>query len=113
MLAPLFVRAPRILLLAIIAISAIAYAVFPKLHLQFYSSLLFGLPLLFMIWAWLGGFVLYFHRADRRYWIAILCLGTLLFSTNRAFMTRFSIFTYVASVALILFSDGVRLPRKF
>jgi peptidoglycan/LPS O-acetylase OafA/YrhL len=112
LLAPLFVRAPRILLLAIIAISAIAYAAFPKLHLQFYSSLLFGLPLLFMVWAWLGGFVLYFHRADRRYWIAILCLGTLLFSTNRAFMTRFSIFTYVASVALILFSDGVRLPRK-
>ena len=86
LLAPLFVRAPRILLLAIIAISAIAYAAFPKLHLQFYSSLLFGLPLLFMIWAWLGASVLYFHRADRRYWIAILCLGTLLFSTNRAFM---------------------------
>jgi peptidoglycan/LPS O-acetylase OafA/YrhL len=111
LLAPLFVRTPRIVLLAIIAISAMAYAAFPKLHLGFYSSLLFGMPLLFMIWAWLAGFVLYFHRADRRYWIAILCLGTLLFSTNRAFMTRFSIFTYVASVALILFSDGIRLPR--
>jgi peptidoglycan/LPS O-acetylase OafA/YrhL len=112
LLAPLFVRAPRILLLAIIAISAIAYAVFPKLNLQFYSSLLFGLPLLFMIWAWLAGFVVYFHRADRRYWIALLCLGVLLFSTNRAFMTRFSIFTYVASTALILFSGGIRLPRN-
>jgi peptidoglycan/LPS O-acetylase OafA/YrhL len=112
LLAPLFVRAPRILLLAIIAASAMAYAAFPKLGLGFYSSLLFGLPLLFMIWAWLAGFVLYFHRADRRYWIAILCLGTLLFSTNRAFMTRFSIFTYVGSVALILFSDGIKLPRN-
>jgi peptidoglycan/LPS O-acetylase OafA/YrhL len=112
LLAPLFVRAPRIVLLAIIAVSALAYAAFPKFNLGFYSSLLFGLPLLFMIWAWLAGFVLYFHRADRRYWIAILCLGTLLFSTNRAFMTRFSIFTYVGSVALILFSDGIKLPRN-
>ena len=112
LLAPLFVRAPRIVLFGIIGLSAVAYAAFPKLNLGFYSSLLFGLPLLFMIWAWLAGFVLYFHRADRRYWIAILCLGTLLFSTNRAFMTRFSIFTYVASVALILFSDGIRLPRS-
>jgi peptidoglycan/LPS O-acetylase OafA/YrhL len=112
LLAPLFVRARRILLLAIIAASAMAYAAFPKLDLGFYSSLLFGLPLLFMIWAWLAGFVLYFHRADRRYWIAILCLGTLLFSTNRAFMTRFSIFTYVGTVALILFSDGIKLPRN-
>jgi peptidoglycan/LPS O-acetylase OafA/YrhL len=112
LLAPLFVRAPRIVLLGLIALSAVAYAAFPKLNLGFYSSLLFGLPLLFMIWAWLAGFVLYFHRADRRYWIAILCLGTLLFSTNRAFMTRFSIFTYVGSVALILFSDGIRLPRS-
>jgi peptidoglycan/LPS O-acetylase OafA/YrhL len=111
LLAPLFVRAPRVVLLAIIAISAMAYAAFPKLNLGFYSSLLFGLPLIFMIWAWLAGFVLYFHRPDRRYWIAILCLGPLLFSTNRAFLTRFSIFTYVASVALILFSDGIRLPR--
>jgi peptidoglycan/LPS O-acetylase OafA/YrhL len=112
LLAPLFVRAPRMVLLAIITVSALAYAAFPKLNLGFYSSLLFGLPLLFMIWAWLAGFVLYFHRADRRYWIAILCLGTLLFSTNRAFMTRFSVFTYVGSTALILFSDGIRLPRS-
>jgi peptidoglycan/LPS O-acetylase OafA/YrhL len=112
LLAPLFVRAPRVLMLAMIAVSAIAYAAFPKLHLEFYSNLRFGLPVLFMMWAWLAGFVLYFHRQDRRYWIAILCLGTLLFSTNRAFMTRFSIFTYVASTALILFSDAIRLPRN-
>ena len=112
LLAPLFVRARGVPLLAIIAVSAVAYAAFPKFHLDFYSQLRFGLPVLFMIWAWLAGFVVYFHRADRRYWIGLLCLGTLLFSTNRAFMERFSIFTYVASAALVLFSDGIRLPRN-
>ncbi|MEO8455616.1 MAG: acyltransferase [Sphingomicrobium sp.] len=110
-LAPLFVRAPRRVLLGIIVVSSLAYAAFPKFHLQFYSQLRFGLPLLFMIWAWLTGFVLYFNRKDARYQLGVPCLGTLLLSTNRAFMTRYSIFTYVASSALILFADAIRPPR--
>jgi len=110
LLAPLFIRAPRKSLLAIIAVSALAYAAFPKLHLGFFSQLRFGLPLLFLIWAWLTGFVLYFNRTDARYRIGVPCLGTLLFSTNRAFMTRYSIFTYVASSALILFADEIEVP---
>jgi peptidoglycan/LPS O-acetylase OafA/YrhL len=112
LLAPLFLRSPRVLLLALTAVSACAYAAFPKLHLEFYSQLRFGLPLLFMMWAWLAGFVLYLNRADPRYSVAALCLGCFLFSTNRAFMTRYSIFTYVATVALILFSDAVELPTN-
>jgi peptidoglycan/LPS O-acetylase OafA/YrhL len=111
LLAPLFIRAPRVLLLALTVISACAYAAFPKFHLEFYSQLRFGLPLLFLIWAWLGGFILYLNRSDQRYSIVGLSLGTFLFSTNRAFMTRYSIFTYVASMALILFSGAIRLPR--
>lgn len=110
LLAPLFVRAPRSCLLGIIAASSLAYAAFPQFHLGFFSQLLFGLPFLFMVWAWLTGFVLYFNRADPRYRIGVPCLGTLLFSTNRLFMTRFSIFTYVASSALILFADEIELP---
>jgi peptidoglycan/LPS O-acetylase OafA/YrhL len=110
LLAPLFVRAPRNVLLAIIAVSALAYGAFPKFHLGFFSQLRFGLPLLFLIWAWLAGFALYFNRTDARYRIGVPCLGTLLFSTNRLFMTRYSIFTYVASSALILFADEIELP---
>jgi len=110
LLAPLFVRAPRSAVTAIIVLSSIAYAAFPAFHLVFFSQLLFGLPFLFMVWAWLTGFVLYFHRHDSRYRIGVPCLGTLLFSTNRLFMTRFSIFTYVASSTLILFADEIELP---
>ncbi len=60
LLAPLFFRMPSWVLMGIVAISGTAFALHPYLHLGFFGSLSYGLPALFLIWAWLGGCL--FHR---------------------------------------------------
>ena len=110
LLAPLFLRLRTGLLLALIGISASAYAIFPQLHLGFYSALLYGLPTIFLLWAWLSGFVFYHHRRDPFFQIGLIILGVLLFSLNVSFESRFAIFTYVFSALLVVFCDRLRLP---
>lgn len=110
-LAPMLIRAPRAILV-FMTISILAYAIFPKLHLEFYGRLLYGLPLLFLGWAWLAGFIFYIHRGNSGYRFGIICLGILLFCINRSDFTRFSMLTYVISATILVFCEDFRLPPK-
>jgi len=110
LLAPLLIRLPMAGLLAATAASALAFAAFPWLHLGFYSTLSHGLPALFLVWAWLAGFVFFLRRHDARYQVALICLGALLFSINTTFNMRLAVFTYVATAALVVHCDRLELP---
>lgn len=108
--APVFVRLHSGVLLALVGISAIAFGIFPRLGLPFYSGLLYGGPAVFLLWAWLGGFVFYSKRHAPAYQFALVGLGALLFSLNSVFNTKLAIFTFVASTLVVVYCD--RLPLR-
>jgi peptidoglycan/LPS O-acetylase OafA/YrhL len=109
--APLLVRLRTAWLLTLTAASAVAYAIYPRLGLDYYTGLRHGLPLLFLGWAWLAGFV-YYRLRDR--WSAgvVLIAGSLgLTYLNSTYLQHFSRVTMVGGTAVIVFCPYVRLPR--
>ena len=112
LLAPFFFRMRSWFLFGIVMVSAAAFVVYPRLQLNFFSGLSYGLPVLFLIWAWLGGFLLHRHRADPRFRIFILAIGPLLLSYNKGYNTRLSLFTYVLATAVVVFARDLRIPQR-
>jgi peptidoglycan/LPS O-acetylase OafA/YrhL len=108
--APLLLSLKARNLFALMCVSLLAYLVFPKLHLDFYSALRWGLPVLFLGWAWLAGFALYRQRAEVSFALLIIFLGTFALCANQIGLTRFAPFTFVLSVAVLTQSPRIRLP---
>lgn len=111
-LAPLFFRMPRRVLVSMILVSAFAYAALPRLGLPFYSRMQYGLPLLFLLWPWLAGFVFYQNRNDIRYMAALLALGLAMIVANHVFNTRYSPVTYAVSVLIIAGCARIRIGDR-
>ena len=99
-------------LVALMMVSMIAYAVFPHLHIGFYSRLLFGLPVLFLFWAWIGGFILFLCRSRIETGIILIVIGTLALSLNNIGLTRYGVFTYILTVTMIIFADRIRIDEQ-
>ncbi len=112
LLAPLFVRMTSWQLLALTAISACSFIAHARLQLEFFSRYIYGLPALFLIWAWLGGFLLYRHRANPLYRILLLSLGVLLLCLNPTYNTKYSFFTYVGAISVVIFASELHLPKR-
>ena len=111
--APLLLRLDSRKLLALMLISLGAYALFPKLHLDFYSRLLWGEPVLFLAWAWLGGFALYRKQVDPTFTLLLLFAGVFALSANQIAMTRFAPFTFALSVVVLGLAARIRVPDLF
>lgn len=112
LLAPIFFKMKSWQLLGLILISSVAFGIHARLGLPFYSRYRYGLPVLFLLWAWLSGFLLHRHRSDARARIFVLTLGALLFSLNARFNERFAVLTYVAAISIVLFANELRLPAR-
>lgn len=112
LLAPLLMRLNVFALVALMMLSMIAYAAFPHLHLGFYSRLLFGLPVLFLFWAWVGGFILFFCSPRIEVGLILIVVGTLALSLNNIGLTRYGVFTYILTVTMIICADRFRIDER-
>lgn len=110
--APLLMRLHVRTLVALMMLSMIAYVVFPHLHIGFYSRLLFGLPVLFLFWAWVGGFILFLCRARIETGLILIVVGALALSLNNIGLTRYGVFTYILTVTMIIFADRIRVDER-
>ena len=113
LLAPLFRKTPTSLLLILIVISSFTFAMFPRMHLRHYATLLRGLPLLMFAWAWIAGFL--WQRCRTSPWggFAVAVLGAVLLTVNTAFPARYSVDNFVGSIAIITFAGSIPLPTGF
>lgn len=107
--APLLLRLRTRTVLALLAVSATAFAVYPHLHWFHYSLLKFGLPLLFLAWAWLAGFVYYALRDSVAATAMFIGGSALLVGLN---VTDFplGVATTAVSAAVLAVAPFVRLP---
>ena len=81
--------------------SGLAYAVYPRLGLGELYQLRFGLPLLLLAWAWLGGFLL--HRAGTSAvagWVVALVGGALM-AENHCGARAVAVFVAVVGVVAV------------
>jgi peptidoglycan/LPS O-acetylase OafA/YrhL len=114
--APLFRKAPSILLMLLIAISGSAFGWwYPHLVRQgvlHYANLMWGLPLLMFLWAWLAGFWL--QRSGNSIWTAmvIIAIVVVLLHFNTEQHTPYSTGCVIGSVLIVTFAPLARLnPR--
>ena len=112
-LTPLLARLNTAALLAITSASAVAFLVFPLLHLAYFIDLTHGLPMLFLGWAWLAGFVFYRCRSmplAGGYLIASMVLMT---TANAMFTERRHELTVVlAMLAVVASATGSKVPPR-
>lgn len=75
LLTPLLVKTPSRVLVLACAASLLAYASTRYLDLPHFSRLLYGANVLFMGWAWCGGFLLWRHRSSRFWRVCLFGAG--------------------------------------
>ncbi|MGG6269248.1 acyltransferase family protein [Leptolyngbya sp. AN03gr2] len=110
--APWFLKLSNRSIFALICISAVTYAVYPKLNLPYYSHLEFGLGAILLLWAWLLGFW-YRREAGRNDHIKALLIfvGVILLSFN-SFDGQFTNLTYISSCLVVIYATQIKLPTR-
>ena len=96
-------------LMGLLGISGAAFVVFPRLGLPYYINLRFGLPMLFLGWAWLAGFVYYRCRGHRLAGIVLVTGMVVLTSCNDMFTSRHHQMTVVLAMLALVASEHVHL----
>jgi peptidoglycan/LPS O-acetylase OafA/YrhL len=110
LMAPLLAKLRTSSILIIAAVSAASFAFYPRLHLGYYADLSFGLPLLFLAWAWLAGFAFYRHRENPVAAAALIAAGAILVNFNNAFGAQFSVMTIALSAFVVVAASYISLP---
>jgi peptidoglycan/LPS O-acetylase OafA/YrhL len=110
LLAPRFRQLSTPVLLILIAISAAAYAVYPRIGFSHYSTLLWGLPLLMFAWAWIAGFVLQRCENAPLVGIAIAALSVVLVTVNTAYHTQYSAACVCGAAIVVTFAGYIPVP---
>lgn len=108
-LAPLLAKFSQRCLIGLMVFSAGAFCVYPQLHWEFYSRLIWGLPTIFLFWAWIGGFLLYRCNSRIRFALVLICISVLCVTVNRIALTPYASLTLVTSIAAIALSDRIEL----
>lgn len=101
LLAPLFAKMTTRFLVAILSLSAVAFIIYPFLGLPYFTSLRYGLPSLFLTWAWLLGFVFYRHQTHPVAIASLIVLPLTLLGINSPGTTSSGIIT-VSLVAFVI-----------
>jgi peptidoglycan/LPS O-acetylase OafA/YrhL len=110
LLAPLLLMLKTRWQLTLVGVLALAYSFEPQLmNGTYYSGLRLGLPMLFLAWAWLAGFVFYFHRTEMLYKVGLLTVMAATLALNHTFNTEVSIVLYLAVFIALAFMDRLRL----
>jgi peptidoglycan/LPS O-acetylase OafA/YrhL len=109
-LAPIFVRLPTALLIVIAMISAGAFVIFPRLHLLYFDQLQYGLPLCFLLWAWLAGFIFYRYRTHKAAGALLVFACMAIFDGNGLYTYKATPFTVGLSAFLVAAATELRLP---
>ena len=112
LLAPFLVKTKTSIIVALIAISSIAFAAYPYLRLEFYFFMKYGLATIFLGWAWLAGFLYYRIEQSSFTQPLLIILGSTLLSLNPTYGNRLSILTYVLSSLVLIHSGNIQLPKK-
>lgn len=105
-LTPLFLKMNTKTIVLLIIFSGSFYAIYPYLHLPYFSDNKYGLNALAFLWAWLLGF-LYFREQSKEFSkILMLSLGCLLIYQNNLYNERFSLLTYVISCLTLIYANS-------
>ena len=112
LLAPVFRKTKTVFLVVLVIISAAAFSIYPRMGMDHYSTLLFGLPLLMFAWAWLAGFLLHRSGNSMPVGIAVAVLGTIVMILNTTYHTTYSVHTVAAAALVVTFAPWIRLHRS-
>jgi peptidoglycan/LPS O-acetylase OafA/YrhL len=110
LLAPLLARLKTRTLLALTAPLVAAFAFYPRMHLGYYGVLTRGLPLLFLAWPWLAGFIFYRHRQSAAAGVGLIATSVALVLLNQSYGARFAEVTVAFSTFLLVIAPRISLP---
>ncbi len=102
---------PTSALLAVVAVSATAFGIYPWMHLPHYAELRFGLPLLMFTWAWVAGFLMHRHGAVLWWGVGTATLGAALLTVNETFPQPYRVHTFVGTVLLVTVAARIHVPN--
>ncbi len=110
-LTPLLNRLPTAVLAGLTAVSAAAFAWYPNLHLPYFNELTHGLPMLFLGWAWLAGFLFYRCRRLPLAGAALVAAVVALTTIDATWAERRHELTVVATMLTVAAAAaGTRVP---
>ena len=113
LLAPLFIKLNHKILVALMLLSCAAYVVYPHLKLQDLFFLKFGLPFLFLFWAWMLGFLYYLHRSEFLAKVGVVSLGTIVVAlTHLEVRHVLAVFTFTSVCALVVLAPYLKLNER-
>ena len=114
LITPMLRRLGSAPLIGLAAASALAFVAYPRLHLDYYGRLTHGLPMLFLGWAWLAGFIYYRWRARPWAGTALLAVVIALMAVNPLWTERWHEVTAAAALLTVaVASTGeTRVPQS-
>jgi peptidoglycan/LPS O-acetylase OafA/YrhL len=108
-LAPLLTKSSRAVLV-MLTISGLSFLMYRKLSLPYYSTLLYGLNILFLGWPWLSGF--WFYKNRNQVWaiFVVATLGISLISYNGQYLENLWAVTWMVTCGVLGY--GHLVPRS-
>ena len=111
--APLFIKLNHKILAALMLLSCAAYIVYPHLKLQDLFFLKFGLPFVFLFWAWMLGFLYYLHRSEFSAKVGMISIGTIAVTLAHLNIRHIlAVFTFTSVCAVVVLAPHLKLNKK-
>jgi peptidoglycan/LPS O-acetylase OafA/YrhL len=109
--APLLRRAGTRVTLGLAIASAAAFASYAQLKLDYFAHLRHGLPIAFLAWAWLTGFVYRPHRANRIATALMICLPAALVVRTNIYSGTLGVVTVAITAMTVAAAPRLPVPR--
>jgi peptidoglycan/LPS O-acetylase OafA/YrhL len=115
LLAPFLIKLDKKQLLIAIALSSGSFALYQLLGSPWGEDIAFlryGLPFIFLLWAWLLGFLYFFYRQNKAIEIVTIALGIVILSISPFYRSNLAIFTYCLSAITLIYCSKIVLPKR-
>lgn len=111
-LAPLLVLASNRALIAVILASAAAFVFHQHEHFNYFSFERGGLPVLFLAWAWVGGFCLYRERSNTLAVAGMIALCAVLMNIHTDSTGPYAVTSTCTALCVVAICHRVKLLRR-
>ncbi|NJP12116.1 MAG: acyltransferase [Leptolyngbyaceae cyanobacterium RU_5_1] len=113
LLGPLFLKTNRKVLISLILLSSLAYIAYPYLQLKGFFFLKHGLSFIFLLWAWLLGFLYYFNQKKFLARFGMISLGMVILALHQIHYKHvLSGFTHLFILIVLVFLPYIKLPES-
>jgi peptidoglycan/LPS O-acetylase OafA/YrhL len=111
--APLLARCKTSILIVVAIPFFVAFVVYPKFNLAYYSDLRFGLPVLFLAWPWVAGFIFYRYRSSKLASVILILVCVAMVHLNQSFGAKYSELTVGVVTAIVAVAGEIPVPKQF